>query len=361
MPSRFLVGALFLSALWTSQTAAQTVVHEAGEPGLEPPRLLESSRVPPVLPEEALREGVQGTVLLRVVVSADGLVSDLQVFRSPYRGELLAQAALKAVRQWRYAPAQWQGRHVACRIMQPVPFYRKTEPTPRRGRRTRRSQAPEPTRPVAVAPLTVEEAESPPSALAEGPPASEVGAGAAKSPVPVETAVAEDQPIHATPVSVPVRPLPAPVKPGPAPGSRLAIDLRAGGHGAVLLGGQGARESLPDAEERQGGRVLRLPRQGMEVTLASPADGEQIVAIRYLFTEGGGFSASALRTRKGLGRGSFCLGITPAYGRPDERQESIDADGNTVLILSYRGKTTHTRFRCRNGRLAELTLERVPE
>ena len=54
----------------------------------------------------------QGTVLLRVVVTADGRVGDLEIFRSPYRGESLAQAAVDAVRQWRYVPATQGGRPV---------------------------------------------------------------------------------------------------------------------------------------------------------------------------------------------------------------------------------------------------------
>ena len=88
MPSRSVVCVLLLAAL-LSQVAAQTVVYEAGEAGLEPPRLVEDSRVQPAYPEEALHDGVQGTVLLRVVVTEFGLVSNVEIFRSPFGGEAL--------------------------------------------------------------------------------------------------------------------------------------------------------------------------------------------------------------------------------------------------------------------------------
>lgn len=366
MPSRYLMSVLLLGAA-LSQAAAQTVVYEAGEPGLEPPRLLEDSHVEPVYPEEALQDGVQGTVLLRVVVTAYGMVSDVEIFRSPFRGESLAQAALDAVRQWRYQPAQLQGRNVACRIMQSVSFYPpSTKPPEKRGRRARRKETPPPPQPVKAvksAPAVVE---------AEPVPATPVAAEEKPEPVPATPVAAEEkpEPVPATPVAAEERPEPGDrAEPAdsvptsaPRPGSPAAIDISTGGPRDLLLGQPGARarEILGPAEKRDGGNVLRFPEQGMEVTLAASPDGKQIVAIRYVFTEGDGFSASGLRTRKGLGRGSFCMGIIPAYGRPEERQESTDGNGNAVLSLEYRRHGTRSRFVCREGRLAELTLAREP-
>jgi hypothetical protein len=51
MPSRFVVSALLLG-LALSRPAAQTVIHEAGEPGLQPPQLLEPARIELVYPDE---------------------------------------------------------------------------------------------------------------------------------------------------------------------------------------------------------------------------------------------------------------------------------------------------------------------
>jgi protein TonB len=60
----------------------------------------------PVYPPLARAAGVQGVVILEVTIGADGVVSDAQVLRSI---PLLDQAALDAVRQWRYEPTLLNG------------------------------------------------------------------------------------------------------------------------------------------------------------------------------------------------------------------------------------------------------------
>lgn len=57
--------------------------------------------VPPQYPPEAGRERIEGTVVLLAVIGTDGAVKDVQVESGP---ELLAQAAMEAVKQWRYKP-----------------------------------------------------------------------------------------------------------------------------------------------------------------------------------------------------------------------------------------------------------------
>ena len=368
MPSRSVMSVLLLGAA-LSQVTAQTVVYDAGEPGLESPRLIEDSHVQPVYPEDALQDGVQGTVLLRVVVTADGMVGNVEIFRSPFRGQSLAQAAVDAVRQWRYQPAQLQGRNVACRIMQTVPFYPpSTKPPRKQGRRARSKKTPPPPRSIKA----VESAPAIVEAAPEPAPATPVAAEEKPEPAPATPVAAEEkpEPVPATPVAAEEEPEPvdrdepAPSVPPPAPrsSSQSAIDISTGGPRGMLLGRPGAwvREIPGGAGKRDGDNVLRLFDQGMEVTLAASPEGEKIVAIRYVFTEGKGFSASDLRTRKGLGRGSFCMGIIPAYGRPEERRESTDGNGNPLLSLVYRRQGTLSRFVCREGRLVELTLAREP-
>lgn len=65
-----------------------------------PPRIV--SRVEPVYPPEAKARGVKGNVVLEIRVDADGKVTDVKVLRSV--DAALDQAAVDAVRQWRYAP-----------------------------------------------------------------------------------------------------------------------------------------------------------------------------------------------------------------------------------------------------------------
>lgn len=58
-------------------------------------------RVAPDYPPDARRAGVQGTVLLRAVVSGTGAVTEVAYLGGP---ELLSRAALEAVRWWKYEP-----------------------------------------------------------------------------------------------------------------------------------------------------------------------------------------------------------------------------------------------------------------
>jgi len=57
--------------------------------------------VPPQYPPEAGRERIEGTVVLLAVIATDGTVKDVRVESGP---PLLAQAAIDAVKQWRYKP-----------------------------------------------------------------------------------------------------------------------------------------------------------------------------------------------------------------------------------------------------------------
>jgi protein TonB len=65
--------------------------------------------VAPVLPELAARAGVRGVVILEATIGADGLVTNARVLRSI---PLLDQAAIDAVRQWRYTPTMLNGQAV---------------------------------------------------------------------------------------------------------------------------------------------------------------------------------------------------------------------------------------------------------
>ena len=58
-------------------------------------------RVEPDYPELAKRARVSGLVILQVVVSEEGLVEDVKIIRGH---PLLNEAAVRAVRQWRYSP-----------------------------------------------------------------------------------------------------------------------------------------------------------------------------------------------------------------------------------------------------------------
>ena len=71
-------------------------------------------------PELARRVGIEGQVIIQFVVDERGAVVDPVVLRSP--NDLLAEAALKAVRESRFAPGQQRGRPVKVRFAVPVTF-----------------------------------------------------------------------------------------------------------------------------------------------------------------------------------------------------------------------------------------------
>jgi protein TonB len=63
-----------------------------------------------VYPPEAKEAKVQGEVKLSVGISADGSVDSITVLEGP---ELLQQAAVDAVNQWRFQPGMKDGQPVA--------------------------------------------------------------------------------------------------------------------------------------------------------------------------------------------------------------------------------------------------------
>jgi TonB family protein len=58
-------------------------------------------KVQPSYPEQALKAGLQGAVVLQAWIAKDGSIRDLKLVGGSL---LLGQAAVKAVRQWRYKP-----------------------------------------------------------------------------------------------------------------------------------------------------------------------------------------------------------------------------------------------------------------
>lgn len=69
------------------------------------------NKVQPVYPASAKAQRVQGEVLIRAFISKDGTPDELTVISTP--SEDLANAALDAVRQWRYRPTLLNGEPVA--------------------------------------------------------------------------------------------------------------------------------------------------------------------------------------------------------------------------------------------------------
>ena len=77
------------------------------------------NKVSPVYPDVARTSRVQGQVVLRAVIGKDGSVENLQVISGH---PMLTQAALDAVKQWKYRPYILQGRPVEVETQVTVIF-----------------------------------------------------------------------------------------------------------------------------------------------------------------------------------------------------------------------------------------------
>ncbi len=81
-----------------------------------------TATVQPTYPEKARKAGVQGMVVLKVKVSDIGSVESVQVEEGVTEHPELEEAAVAAVKQWRFEPAQKDGRPVAIEVAIPVQF-----------------------------------------------------------------------------------------------------------------------------------------------------------------------------------------------------------------------------------------------
>ncbi len=70
-------------------------------------------------PEEAIRDSLEGKVFVNFIVNVDGSVSDVRVLRGL---GVFHQAAIDAISQFRYIPAEHNGKPVAVWMTQPINF-----------------------------------------------------------------------------------------------------------------------------------------------------------------------------------------------------------------------------------------------
>ena len=90
-----------LSGSHSSQPAAPIPI--GGD--VKPAKLLKS--VPPVYPQMARTQHVSGNVQVDALIDADGNVSAMKVLSGP---ALLRDAALQSLKQWKYQPAELDGK-----------------------------------------------------------------------------------------------------------------------------------------------------------------------------------------------------------------------------------------------------------
>ena len=76
---------------------------------VQPARIVQQVR--PDYPADLQQAGVEGTVLIRAIISKDGNLLSPQVINTEIDSRL-AQLALTAVKQWRYQPSLLNGEPV---------------------------------------------------------------------------------------------------------------------------------------------------------------------------------------------------------------------------------------------------------
>ena len=92
-------------------------VYDLG-PGVSAPRVIKQ-----VNPHYSTNRGVRavGSVIIALVVSSKGLPRDPRVVKGIEKD--LDQSAVEAVKEWRFAPAQKDGKAVAVRVSVQIEFH----------------------------------------------------------------------------------------------------------------------------------------------------------------------------------------------------------------------------------------------
>lgn len=106
-------------AVQTSATTAKTVEAQAYQPASFNAAYLQNPA--PAYPSISRRLGEQGKVLLSVQVTADGVAGSVELQTSS-GSTRLDQAALEAVKKWRFVPAKRGGQAASASVIVPVRF-----------------------------------------------------------------------------------------------------------------------------------------------------------------------------------------------------------------------------------------------
>jgi TonB family protein len=116
-PFSFAQSTISVDALSVMQVCHEKHPESAGM-SAAPPHVM--SKVDPIYPEKARQSRTEGIVVLGLIVQKDGSPRDIHPVSSP--SELLSQAAIEAVRQWKFDPPTYQGGPVDAEIRVQVSF-----------------------------------------------------------------------------------------------------------------------------------------------------------------------------------------------------------------------------------------------
>ena len=101
---------------------ATSSIPSPGRMGNEQPSDPAFDSNPPILyPAEAVRDGIEGTVMLRIRIGVDGSIVDVELVQSS-GSSILDRTAIEGVRTWHGQPAQIAGHAIEAAALLPVVF-----------------------------------------------------------------------------------------------------------------------------------------------------------------------------------------------------------------------------------------------
>lgn len=117
MPSGDSTPGIPLTEEWVPSGPSERVIVDLSDLDKRPEPVVQS---PPDYPFVAKNQGIEGIVLVRFVVRADGLVEAATIVSSPH--SVLSESALTAVRRWTFRAGVKNGAKVATRMEIPLTF-----------------------------------------------------------------------------------------------------------------------------------------------------------------------------------------------------------------------------------------------
>ena len=117
--AKLLAGPVLFFLLLASLVAGQEPSQDRPEISPEKQHTYLVKKVAPVYPPLARQARIQGTVILRVVISQSGDIASVQLISGH---AMLAPAAIEAVRQWKYQPWLVDGQAVEVETKIQVTF-----------------------------------------------------------------------------------------------------------------------------------------------------------------------------------------------------------------------------------------------
>ena len=87
-----------------------------------PPKMIDSTMVAPKYPEEGRKNAVAGRVLVKALISVEGEVAEMEIMEGIEDYPAFGEAAMAALGQWRFEPAELDGKPVPAEVVVPFQF-----------------------------------------------------------------------------------------------------------------------------------------------------------------------------------------------------------------------------------------------